>query len=151
MKQEAYDGIHVSDDFTAFDFVSQGKKGAIHKRVFFTATESDNVYNLSLGDVDENGDLDDSIVSNNGDRNKILATVVEALSDYTTKFPDRWIFFTGSTEARTRLYRMVVDLNLEYLSTRFEINALVDEEIVPFTKNMKIDGFVIKKNSNFGE
>jgi hypothetical protein len=147
MKHEAYDGIRVSDDFTAFDFTSQGKKGAIRKRIFFEAIEADNVYNLTLGDVDENGELDDLAISNNGDRNKILATVVEAFGNYTTKYPDRWIFFKGSTKGRTRLYRMVVGLHLEDLSTCFEINAIVNEEIVPFTKNMEISGFLIKRKN----
>jgi hypothetical protein len=147
MKHEAYDGIRVSDDFAMFDFTSQGTKGAIRKRILFEATESDKVYNLTLGDVDENGELDDSVVSNNGDRNKILATVVEALGNYTTKFPDRWIFFKGSTRGRTRLYRMVVGLHLEDLSNCFEINAIVNEEIVPFTKNMEISGFLIKRKN----
>jgi hypothetical protein len=147
MKHEAYDGIRVSDDFAAFDFISLGTKGAIRKRIFFESIEPDDVYNLTLGDVDENGALDDSVVSNNGDRNTILATVVKVIEYYTKMFPDRWIFLTGNTEGRIRLYRMAVGLNLEDLSTRFEINALVNKEVVPFTKNLQINAFLIKRKN----
>jgi hypothetical protein len=147
MKHEAYDGIRVSDDFAQFDFISQGKKGAIRKRIAFTAIGSDNVYNLTLGDVDENGELDDSVVSNNGDRNTILATVVKVIEYYTNRFPDRWVFLTGNTEGRTRLYRMAIGLNIEELSATFEIYASEEGEVIPFTKNLKTNAFLIKRKN----
>jgi uncharacterized OB-fold protein len=31
------------------------------------------IFNLAFGDVDETGEINDSTISNNGDRNKILA------------------------------------------------------------------------------
>ena len=34
------------------------------------------VYNLAFGGIDENGETDDYSASDNGDRNKILATVL---------------------------------------------------------------------------
>jgi hypothetical protein len=34
--------------------------------------------------------------------------------------------------------RWAIGMNLEELSTKFEIYAFVDETIVPFVKNMKI-------------
>jgi hypothetical protein len=64
---------------------------------------------------------------------------------YTKKYPDRWIIFRGSTTERTRLYRMAVGLYLEELSTKFEIYAFVNENVVPFVKNLKINAFLIKR------
>ncbi|HVW58689.1 MAG TPA: hypothetical protein VHC48_01595, partial [Puia sp.] len=144
MKYEVYSGIVASEDFSQFDFISLGKKGAIRKRVTFTMTEIENVYNLVLGDVGEDGEIDDLTVSDNGDRNKVLATVEDIATSYTTRYPNRWILFQGSTESRTRLYRMAIGLHLEELSVKFEICTFVGEELVPFCKNMKVNGFVIK-------
>jgi hypothetical protein len=145
MKYEVYAGIRITDDFNVFDFVSNGKKGALQKRVAFTETEWNKVYNLAFGDVDEEGEINDYIVSDNGDRDKILATVAYIVEAYTKRFPDRWIIFRGSTTERTRLYRMAVGLYLEELSTKFEIYAFVNENVVPFVKNLKINAFLINR------
>ena len=145
MKYEVYGDIEVTDDFNVFDFVSDGRNGSIPKRVAFTKTEWNNVYNLAFGDIDDDNDIDDYSVSNNGDRNKILATVASIVEAYTKKYPDRWIIFRGSTTERTRLYRMAVGLYLEELSTKFEIYAFVNENVVPFVKNLKINAFLIKR------
>jgi hypothetical protein len=121
MKHEVYAGIKVTDDFSVFEFTSTGEKGAIRKRIVFTETEMDKVFNLAFGDVDNDDEINDYSISNNGDRNKILATVAKIVEDYTNKYPDRWIFFKGSTNERTRLYRMAVGLHFEELSAKFEI------------------------------
>src|SRR3954468_12339098 len=98
MKYEAYCEINIYPDFSTFDFVSDGCNGKIPKRIQILLTPIPNLYNLSFGDIKENGELDDLIVSNNGDRNKILATVLKVVNEYTYKFPDRYIYFQGSTE-----------------------------------------------------
>lgn len=148
MKYEIYTGIVMSDNFSRFDFVSNGKKGAIRKRVSFTLTEVENVYNLAFGDLGEDGEIDDLSVSNNGDRNKVLATIVDIVTSYTTRYPDRWIAFKGSTEQRTRLYRMAIGLHLEELSLRFELYGLVAEQLVPFVKGLNVSAFlIVKKNT----
>jgi hypothetical protein len=147
MKYEVYEGIAVSADFSQFDFISMGKRGPIHKRVAFAITEMDNIHNLAFGDVAEDGEIDDLSVSDNGDRNKVLATVVNIVTSYTTRYPDRWILFQGSTDSRTRLYRMAIGLYLEELSIKFEIYAFVDELLIPFCKNMKVSAFVIRKKN----
>lgn len=150
MKHEKYAPYESNHDFSVIDFISIGKHGSISKRITFTTTELENVYNLAFGDVDENGDIDDCRVSNNGDRNKILATVFKVVEDYTIRYPERWIYFKGSTKERTRLYRIAVGLNLEELSRIFEIYAFTDEqeELKLFTKNMEISSFVIKRKNH---
>jgi hypothetical protein len=66
---------------------------------------------------------------------------------YTDRYPERGIYFHGSTKERTRLYRMAVGLNLGELSMKFDVLAKVPykEEYVPFHKNMEIFGFLIKR------
>lgn len=149
MKHEKYAPYESNHDFSVIDFISIGKHGSISKRITFTTTELENVYNLAFGDVDENGDIDDCRVSNNGDRNKILATVFHVVNLYTEKYPNRWIFFNGSTKERTRLYRIAVGLNLDELSQTFEIYGYIKKELKPFRKNMEINAFVIKRKNHY--
>jgi hypothetical protein len=40
---------------------------------------------------------------------------------FTGKYPDAKIFATGSSEARTRLYRMGISNNLDELKTDFQV------------------------------
>jgi hypothetical protein len=74
-----------------------------------------------------------------------LATVVDVVQDYTTKYPERWIAFKGSTKERTRLYRMAIGLNLMELTTKFDIYGYGQDGIMPFYKNMEINAFLIKR------
>ena len=108
-------------------------------------TEMDNIFNLAFGDVGENGEFDDLRISDNGDRNKILATVVNIITSYTDRYPGRWILFQGSTESRTRLYRMAIGLNLEELSVKFEIYTFEEDKLVLFCKNMNVNAFLIMR------
>ncbi|WP_394337181.1 DUF6934 family protein [Chitinophaga skermanii] len=64
---------------------------------------------------------------------------------YLNRHPERYIFFTGSTNGRTRLYRMAIGLNLEELSSKFEIYCQTDNGIIPFRKNISITGLLIKR------
>jgi hypothetical protein len=147
MKYEAYADVNFNADYSKFDFISEGHKGKIPKRVEILATPMPNLFNLSFGDIRENDDIDDLTISNNGDRNKILATIVKVVMEYTYKFPDRYIYFKGSTEQRTRLYRIAVSLNLEELSEMFEIYADVTGslDLITFQKGLVIKAFVIKR------
>jgi hypothetical protein len=147
MKYEIYSDITSDDYLDVFEFESLGKNGSIHKRVAFIPTVVPQVYNLAFGDIIERDEIDDYSISNNGDRNKILATLAKIIKLYTDKYPERWIYFEGSTKNRTRLYRMAVGLNLEELSDKFEIFGEVGNnmEFLPFKKNMEINAFLIRK------
>lgn len=145
MKHEVYTQIKTTDDFSLFDFVSIGKKGQVSKRIEFSVTEIPNFVNLAFGDIDENGEIDDYSISDNGDRNKVLATVAYAVDLYLTKYPHKWVYFKGSTQERTRLYRMAIGLNFEELSSKFEIFIEQTGNILPFQKNIAIDGILVKK------
>ncbi|OQP56847.1 hypothetical protein A3860_09695 [Niastella vici] len=147
MKYESYSEFAFTEDFSVIDFISIGKNGPIPKRITFTTTELENVYNLAFGDVDLNGEIDDYRISDNGDRNKILSTVVKVVDDYTRKYPERWILIRGSTKERTRLYRMAIGNNLEELTSKFDIYVFTNEELIVFAKNMEINAFLIKRKN----
>ncbi len=118
MKYEKYEELNVSFDSLEYEFVSRGPKGDIKKVIQFSSTAVSEVYNLAFGNLNEDRSIDDLAVNDNKDRNKILATVVYAVSLFYRKYPDKWIFFAGSTPERTRLYRMAISLNLEELSAK---------------------------------
>lgn len=147
MKYDVYAEIFADPEYSTFDFISEGRYGCIQKRITFTPTHWINVYNLAFGDITEGGDIDDFKISDNGDRNKILATIVKVVEAYTNKYPERWVYFTGNTDQRTRLYRMAVSLHLEELSTFFEIFAEINEkeEFVRFQKGLNINAFLVKR------
>ncbi len=54
MRYEVYTTLRATDDFSIVDFISEGKNGQIPKRIVFTATEREGVYNLAFGDIDNN-------------------------------------------------------------------------------------------------
>lgn len=100
--------LKAENELILFEFVSIGPKGKIPKLIKFSKTHIEDVYNLGFGDKDPSGEINDLIVSNNADSEKVLATVVSAIYAFTDKYPDVWVYATGSTFARTRLYRMGV-------------------------------------------
>ena len=84
--------------------------------------------NLGFGDLKADGSIDDRIVSNNGDIIKILATIVDIVKHYTSKYPSAVIFFTGSTDERTRLYRRILKMYFQSFYSEFAIYGIVGTE-----------------------
>jgi len=111
MKHPRYP-VKTSDDYQMYRFFSEGPRGRISKGVIYSLIEG-NLFNLGFGNWNEKlQELDDTSRSNNGDRDKVLATVAFTALDFTSKFPDARIFAVGSTSARTRLYQMGIADNL---------------------------------------
>lgn len=133
--------------FKHFEFISEGPKGLIRKMVEYTETGNENVYNLGFGDYDEKtGNINDKIVTNNGDSLKVLSTVVSTLYAFTAKYPNAKVFATGTSESRTRLYRMGISNNLEELKQDFLVYGLkLDETFEEFIVGEDYLGFLVKR------
>jgi len=87
-----------SDKLMTFEFISEGKKGFIHKLVRYQPTNLKDVYNLAFGDKDHTtGNIDDTVISNSGDSEKVLTTVVATVYAFTDRYPDTWVYATGSS------------------------------------------------------
>jgi hypothetical protein len=151
MKYEYYNAVYTADDLSIFEFVSVGKRGMVRKRIEFAKTGLKGIYNLAFGNISADGRLDDKNISDNGDRNRILATVAAAMDKYTQRYPRRWVYFRGNSPARTRLYRMAIGAHLQELSERFEIYVETeeDEEFVPFRKDLSVQGFIVRRRISF--
>jgi hypothetical protein len=151
MKYERYEAVLVSKDALEYKFNSIGPKGEISIEVQFIETGIDNVYNLAFGNLLPDGNIDDHIKNNNNDRDKILATVAEAVYKFSDRYPGKLIYFKGSTPERTRLYRMALTINLTELSLDFHIYGMVQKTtglfIEAFTKGKEYDAFVIQRKN----
>jgi hypothetical protein len=147
MKYQYYTAAYVADDLSIFEFISSGKHGHIRKRILFQPTDFKGVYNLAFGDLSPDGEIDDQTVSNNGDRDKILATIVRSVDLYTNRYPRRWIYLMGNTNGKARLYRMAVTLHFKELSEKFEVYCRVEgeTEFLRFQKDLPVTGFLVKR------
>lgn len=105
-----------------------------------------NLFNLGFGDKnEETGQLDDRVATNNGDSIKVLATVASTVYLFTNLFPNAVISATGSTQARTRLYRVVISNNLETIKRDFEVFGLLGGEWEIFRADTDYQAFLIKR------
>lgn len=135
-------------NLTKFEFTSEGLNGNIEKIVIYELVEIENVelFNLCFGDKNPlTGELDDTIISNNGDRNKILATVALTAYLFTDTYKDALILMKGNTEVRTRLYQMAINTYYDEIKQDFSIFGLLDGEPNTFEKNVNYTGFLIKR------
>lgn len=98
------------------------------------------------------GSIDDKANSNNGDIVRVLATVVEILKDFTSKYPHSEVFFSGSTQERTRLYTRILRTYYYDFSKQFNIRGVILEDdhytLLSFEPkaDLKFEGFIIQRN-----
>lgn len=143
MNLEKYE-LKSGEKFEVFEFISVGKNGQISKMVQYTSTNYKDLYNLGFGDKNEIGEIDDTAVSNNGDSEKVLATVVATLYAFTDKHPKAMIYATGSTKSRTRLYRMGISKYIELIREDFQIFGELENGWESFTKRIDYKGFLVQ-------
>ena len=138
--------INADKTLMAFEFVSEGPKGKIVKVVQYVEGNLKGFYNLGFGDRDSiSGEINDLIVSNNGDSEKVLATVIETVYMFMKKYPDAIIYVTGSTQSRTRLYRMGIAKYLDEIREDFELYGQKDGEWLEFKNGVAYTKFLVYK------
>jgi hypothetical protein len=124
----AYYSYRTNPSFLDYEFISDGPRGKIKKVVRFT-TIGEGVYNLGFGDlIEETGDINDTVITNNDDSKQVLATAAMIVNDFLLKYPDMWVFAVGSTTSRTRLYRMGITNHWHTISTDFEVYGLANKK-----------------------
>jgi hypothetical protein len=89
--------------------------------------------------------LDDSIRSNNGDRDKVLATVAFTALTFMDQYPKAEIFVEGSTAARTRLYQMGINNNLLEISLNFNVKGYREGSWEAFRQGRNYKAFLIQR------
>lgn len=132
----------TSAETSRFEFISIGHS-VIRKVIIYQELPFPNGYNLALGDLDKEGKADFEIISDNGDRDLILATVIQTLMTFFGRYPQVAVFIAGSTPSRTRLYQGVIARELTEIQKRFNVTGITDMGTEPFTKGNSYSSFVI--------
>lgn len=128
-----------------FDFISIGKKGEIHKRVTFIELHY-GFFNMGLGDLNpETAEVDYFSVSDDGDRNTVLATISDIIESFFDLYPSNTIYFKGTSKSRTRLYQIAINHYYDELSARFHILGELDDKMTRFKRNTNYKSFLILK------
>jgi len=137
----------ISYDFTDYKFYSEGPKGKITKVVRYTKIEENpDLYNLAFGDEQQDfWEINDSIITNNNDRDLVLSTVANTVIDFTNYYGECNIVAKGSTVSRTRLYQIGISGLLEEISIYFYVYGLKDDIWHDFQKNVNYEAFLIKR------
>jgi hypothetical protein len=129
-------------------FYSEGPRGRIKKVVRFQRMPElgRNAFNLAFGDANETMEqINDLIVTNNGDQLKVLITIAKVVADFVYHWPNAIIQAKGSTPSRTRLYQMKIATFWQEISREFEIMGELSTSWVPFRRGVNYKRFLIFK------
>ena len=136
MHIESYETT-ISSGSKTFTFISKGPKGNFLSIVEYEIIPGQGLYNLGFGILKKDGTVDDTIVLNNEDTEKILKTIANTAIEFSKEYPNTPIFLIGSTKSRTRLYQQMINKYYAEISQWFiifgEIDGKVYEEFNPDT------------------
>jgi hypothetical protein len=139
----------ASDTYLDFEFDSEGPKGKIRKIVRYSPQNAAGItyFNLGFGDLNQKtGKIDDLTISDNRDREKILATIAATVLEFTKHFPDVMVYAKGSTPARTRLYQIGISANLNEIDPLLYVYGYEQYKgWQPFRKNVNYLAFLVKR------
>lgn len=129
---------------TVYSFISKGPAGRIEKIIQYAPTNIPGIYNLSLCDRDPvSGELNDDVTTNNGDTEKVLATVAFSIYLFTDQYSRARIFARGSSASRTRLYRIIIHKHFSILSRDFQVFGLTNNKWEFFVPAFPYDAFLV--------
>lgn len=138
--------VEFGADFRVFEFDSEGPKGKVRKIIQYTEINLKNYFNLGFGDKNHTtNEIDDLVVTNNNDSQKVLATVAATLFEFTDHHPEANVIAIGSTLARTRLYRIGITNNMEAIEKDFEVFGLNGDTWHRFAKGVGYEAFLVKR------
>ena len=104
------------------------------------------IYNLGFGDKNlTHQTIDDRAVTNNGDTDRVLATVAFTIYAFYQEYPDANVYLSGSTASRTRLYQININKFYDYISKDFIIYGELEQGFERFEKGVNYQGFFILK------
>ena len=148
MEHPFYD-FQILDNAFRYDFISVGKT-VINKTIIYQKTSIDNLFTLSMGDLLEDGKLDFETRSNNGDRDTILATIIQTLQQFLQQYQEASVGFSGSSPSRTRTYQILINREWIDISKKFVVKGYDSNGLEEFLSNKNYEGFVISlKNNTF--
>ena len=130
MNTETYE-YSADKEKLVYNFNSLGDKGNIPKAVIYENITY-NHFNLAFGDYDvTESEINDKVVTDNGDIIKVLGTVIETIQNFFQAYPHAILDIRGSTPTRIKLYQRIIKMNLIEIQTKFNILAFRDSELSP--------------------
>lgn len=149
MNLERYE-CTADSQFSSFTFDSIGPNGTIRKVINYEQIpgiflpDGSAVRNLAFGDWNEVEErIDDGIVSNNNDRDKVLATVASTIISFTEKHGKIPVYAEGSSPAKTRLYQMGINAHLDTIKSLFWIYGRIEGEWEVFESGVNFEAFLV--------
>lgn len=128
-----------------FEFNSIGARGKIKKVIIFQKM-GPNFFNLAFGDWDKKiSKIDSSARSNNGDRDKILATVASVVHEFLKSHVNATILLQGATAAKTRLYQMGINKHFPEISRYCIVEGLAGDTFEQFQPGKSFEMFKVKR------
>jgi len=133
-------------DFQDYEFYSNGPKGAIKKVVRYRKIEDDPItYNLAFGDEISGGEISDTIITDNQDRDLVLSTVVNTVNTFCDHFGNHFIYAEGSTAVRTRLYQIGIAQLWNEINADFDVWGYRNNAWHEFKINVNYEAFLAKR------
>ena len=147
MHLDKYD-CQTAADGESFTFESIGPKGVIKKIVNYQPLPwligRIQVVNLAFGDWNfETRSIDELVISNNSDRDKVLATVAFTVLNYMAQNGRVAIHVKGITPVKTRLYQMGINAHRAEIERLYIVYGLFEEEWYPFESGYNYEAFLI--------
>jgi hypothetical protein len=139
-------GYNVSADIEhiSYEFLSIGIKSTIKKDVSFKSLGL-NIYFLAFGDKNElTGEIDDRVNSNNGDRDKVLATVAEITLDFLAHHRDATVIAVGSTPGRSRLYQMGINSKWHLIRQFYWVEGYINDDWEDYQPGKNYEAFSMR-------
>ena len=145
MDKLAY-SLESSADNTFYFFESIGEK-SIRKAIgYIPFQDNPKIVELVFGDLTDTYSIDFMTVSDNQDMKMVISTVIKSVKLFLGKYPDKIIYFRGSTPSRTRLYRAVISKNIDTTELFYDVLGILEnEQSEPFDKNNSYIGYLIIK------
>ncbi|NBA87540.1 hypothetical protein GVN16_17335 [Emticicia sp. CRIBPO] len=145
MKSSVYK-FKTEETLTVFEFISEGPKGKITKIVKFNPTTIPGFYNLTVGDKNllTNG-INDKAISDNGDTDRVLATIISAIYAFTTSKKEAWVYAIANTKSRARFYRMGINKYFSGIQKDFDLFGFYGGGWEKFRKEADYIAFALKR------
>ncbi|WP_440135636.1 DUF6934 family protein [Chitinophaga sancti] len=149
MSTETYPYVKANV-FAQFKFKSIGPNGTIKKMVTYemvgTLDEGIPLFNPGFGDYKESEQhYSDLSISNNDDKQKVLATIASTALDFTEPYEKIAIHAVGSTPSRTRLYQMGINAFKREIESRFKILGYKNNRWREFKAGVNYEAFLVIK------
>jgi|GEM_PF-1284909 len=150
---KSYIELKALPDYSQFLFTSRGIAGSTTREVRFIRQKGANdpfhddsfrkdilpndIFNLEMDDFHPKSPPP-ARITDNGDMNYVLTTLIMIIELYLERYPSRTIRLKGNTREKIRLYRAALDRHVEVIKQHFEI---ILEDGKPVSHPCKRDNF----------